>query len=149
MTINTTNGYTVILDDESAHFIKGRKIRVGNHGYAYVNRGGKRLLLHRLINNTPVGLFTDHINRNKLDNRKVNLRACSKSQNSQNRVAKITNTTGAVGVDFRKSKNKWRASVTINGKQKSLGNFICYKKAKEAAQNGRIKVFGEFACTCP
>ena len=45
----------------------------------------KTIYLHRFIANTPKGMETDHINQNKLDNRRENLRICTSSQNRTNK----------------------------------------------------------------
>lgn len=46
--------------------------------------GGKLCYLHRVVNNTPEGMYTDHINGNRGDNRRVNLRTCTPSENALN-----------------------------------------------------------------
>lgn len=65
----------------------------------------------------------DHINHNKLDNRKENLRLVSKSQNAMNSRLSKNNTSGRTGVSFIKSYNKWMSYIMINGKLKNLGYF--------------------------
>lgn len=65
----------------------------------------------------------DHIDRNKLNNRKSNLRYCNQSQNNTNTKIRKDNTSGFKGVYFNKEKQKWRAYIFINKKYKSLGYF--------------------------
>lgn len=78
--------------------------------------------LHRLINNTSDGFDTDHINRDKLDNRRSNLRSVTRSQNMSNCVQK-NNTSGYRGVSWHKQRRKWAARAKIDGIYKSLGLF--------------------------
>lgn len=85
---------------------------------------GKTIFMHRIINNTPEGMFTDHINRNKLDNRKENLRTVTEKQNKYNRPVQKNNSSGYAGVHFDKNKKKWCASISINNKTKYLGRYI-------------------------
>lgn len=70
----------------------------------------------------------DHINRNKLDNRKENLRIVSHLENNLNtdRIQK------GKGYCFRKDRNKWMAYIGINYKLKTIGYFNTEKEAKEA-----------------
>ena len=70
-------------------------------------------------------IYIDHINRNKLDNRRSNLRIATKSQNGLNREE-------SVGVSWRKERNKWRARITINGKEQFLGHFNNWEEAIQA-----------------
>ena len=87
-----------------------RKIRVGKYAC-------KVIKMHRIINGTPKGFLTDHINRNKLDNQRKNLRTANKSINTLNRDAPQNNKSGRKGVHFEKWSKKWRAGIGINGKQ--------------------------------
>ncbi|WDS60638.1 hypothetical protein BC7_00041 [Bacillus phage BC-7] len=117
--------FKVILDDD---FECDSKIYI--HGnYAATYKDGKRILLHRLIMGNPVGYEIDHINRNKLDNRKENLRVCTKSENMHNR--------GFKGITFNKACNQYVARITVNGIRVYLGKFDTeleamnvYKEAK-------------------
>ena len=67
--------------------------------------------------------IVDHINRNKVDCRKNNLRKCTEQQNSFNKGIKITNTSGVIGVSWRKDRQKWRAYITFNYEQVFLGYY--------------------------
>ena len=92
-------------------------------------RKGEKIYMHRIINNTPKNLFTDHINRNKLDNRQSNLRSLSPSESSQNRGLFRNNTSGYRGVTWDKLNKKWLAQIYTNKKQVCLGRYISIKDA--------------------
>lgn len=128
-----------------------------NHvGYAYrrvvtrVPTGEKaayRLFMHRLINKTPAGLFTDHINHDRSDNRKANLRSVNKSQNSANRPKPKRKTPGSSkykGVKYNKVACLWEARINYNGSHKTT-----YHRTEDQAalDYNRLAVekFGEFA----
>ena len=98
-----------------------------------------------LMGNTNEELVVDHINRNTLDNRKENLRLATMQQNAMNRSVQPNNTSGIPGVSWRKDRNKWRAFITINGKQKSLGLYENKEDAIAARKIAEEKYFGEFA----
>ena len=104
------------------------------------------LRMHRLIMNTPRELDVDHINGNGLDNRKVNLRNCTMSQNKMNSRAKLVGKTSIYkGVYFDKEVNKFRAYIGLAGKNTYVGisksQIVAAKMYDEAA----IRYFGEFA----
>lgn len=67
---------------------------------------------HRIVMHAQPNQFVDHINRNRADNRKQNLRCCDRSENMRNRSLQRTNTSGVAGVYFDKERNKWTASIT-------------------------------------
>ena len=71
----------------------------------------------------------DHINGNKLDNRKVNLRVVTHKINMRNRRNHKKWTSKYVGVHFHRINKKWRSQITIDGKITDLG---CYSTQKEA-----------------
>lgn len=83
-------GQYAIIDDEDYLEVSKYRWHLQSRGYAAVTRksGGvtRLILMHRLIANTPPHLHTDHINHNKLDNRKANLRVCDRFVNQQNRL---------------------------------------------------------------
>lgn len=112
----------------------------GRSFYAYRNcklesdgtcRGS--VFMHRVIMKTPKGLDTDHINGNGLDNRKSNLRICSRTVNGQNRVNRnINNSSGFTGVT-RQGK-KWAAQIERNKDGGRRAIYIgTYSTRKEAA----------------
>jgi hypothetical protein len=106
----------------------------------------KLIFFHRLITNCPKNSFVDHINGNKLDNRKMNLRICSNTENARN--AKPNNDKITKGVTFRKNHTKkiWRARIRVNNKVIHLGDYECLIEAQRAYNIAAIEHFGEFAC---
>lgn len=105
-------------------------------GYATRSDGGQgqSIALHREIMGLSRGQTTklvDHINGDKLDNRRINLRVCTRAQNAWNSVLYSTNTSGYKGVyPDTERPGYWRAAIRINGKPKNLGR---YKTKEEAA----------------
>ena len=73
----------------------------------------------------------DHINRDKIDNRLVNLREATRAENKKNVIAQKNNTSGYKGVSYFKRRRKWVAQICTNGKRTYLG---CYTTAAEASR---------------
>lgn len=150
----------VLVDNEDFNYFNQWKWQLSTSGYArrveYIRCSGYRtkdnksvnVTMHRLINNTPDGLLTDHINRNKLDNRKSNLRTVNKSLNGINRNKGVRNSSGYNGVHFENQTKKWRAEMKLNGKKLSLGRFLNIKDAisarKEAEQKALCSISSHF-----
>lgn len=105
----------------------------------------KFITMHRQVINAPVGILVDHINMNKLDNRKKNLRLCNKSENMRNRSIPSNNTSGFKGVTFRKDTKKWGAQIKVNYKNINLGSYEKIKDAIKARVSADKKYHGEFA----
>lgn len=112
----------------------GTEINQYNSHYPKVNVNKKQIYLHRLAwilfyKEVPVGMI-DHINGNRCDNRIKNLRLATPSLNNQNlQKAKANNKSGFLGVSYHKKSKKWRSTIRIGGKCKSLG----YYESKEIA----------------
>lgn len=100
-----------------------------------------RISLHSFIVDAPDGYDIDHINHNMLDNRRANLRICTRSQNLQNRKGAQRNnlSSGIRGVSWDRNRRKWIAHVTVKGKQIFLGRYDDIAEAEMAAINGRCK----------
>lgn len=89
----------------------------------------------------------DHVNGIRTDNRIVNLRMANRSQNASNARKPKTNTSGYKGVGLHKhhGKYRWRAAISINGKQKTLGHRDCPFEAYQLYCAAAVKYKGEFA----
>lgn len=126
---------------------------MNNNGYVVTTNGSKKenCYLHRFVAETTKNEVIDHINRNKLDNRKLNLRRVTTQQNNFNKSLMKRNKTGIIGVNYfiNNTKNHgesiyWRYQIKYSGKTESK-QF----KTKEEAITARLKAeklyFGEFA----
>lgn len=144
-----TQGKYAIVDNEYYEFLNQWKWHVTANGYAarkeYPNRNTIRM--HRMVNNTPIFLETDHINNHKLDNRKINLRSATKAENNINRPAHNQSTSKYKGVYWYKERGKWKAQICVNKKNRSLGYFECereaalaYNKAAKLAHGSRARL---------
>lgn len=146
--IALTKGFFAWVDDNDFEYLNQWTWHY-SHGYAVRRirdgKSKKTIIMHRLILNAPGDFQVDHINGNKLDNRKENLRVCSASQNKSNVDAPSTNTSGYKGVSFHKIAGRWRATIKINQKSKHLGHFNDPKDAARAYDLAAIALFGDYA----
>lgn len=102
------------------------------------------LFLHRIIINAQKGQVVDHINGNKLDNRKCNLRIATIQQNSCNHKRISRNSSGFTGVHFDKKTRKWKAQINYKRKRTHLGYFNSIEDAVKARKDAEIKYFGKY-----
>ena len=166
MEIKKTKG-TILIDDEDAGVLDGCQVSFkGSSGYVRLRWNNKLLRpkernMARVIMGLPVGgdavhaLFVDHINHNTLDNRRCNLRVCTKSENARNnagqRTRKTSNYKGVTYHDCKKYKvnatglKPWRAYTRMAGKRIWFGYYATEEDAALAYNENAKRLFGEFA----
>lgn len=141
-----SSGEFFIFDLDDYEKIKDVTWVKGTKGYIVGKTKGDRksIRVHRIIMNCPKGMVVDHINHNKLDNRKSNLRICTVGQNNLNKCP-YSNRSEKTGVSWYR--NKWRVSITINKQDIYLGRYDKYEDAVQVRLDAEQKYFGEFAYT--
>jgi hypothetical protein len=134
------------VDMEDYNRIKSFRWYIDKDGYVvgYVN--GKMVKLHRFITDCPQDKVVDHINRNKLDNRKSNLRICSVKDNNKNHSKSCNNKSGYKNIYKVKNRELWKVAIRADGNE-----YVKYFKLDELNQaiewrNEVLKrVHGEYA----
>lgn len=118
-------GKCAIVDDKDYEKVARYRWHYGG-GYAISDFGVR---MHRFIMNPPQDLVIDHINHDRLDNRRSNLKICTQFENSQNRIhAKAT----YGNVYSNKNVTKWYACNMIDGKPARSKSYDTYEEAEEA-----------------
>jgi AP2 domain len=148
--INLTQGKQAIVSDEDFETVSQFKWYYDNTtGYAKRDAriDGKRkcIYMHRFVNDTSNGELTDHINGNRLDNRRENLRSCNFTQNHANKKIESKFSSKYKGVYWQKNRNKWIAMIRIDRKGHYLGCYDDEKLAAKAYNEKAKEFFGEFA----
>lgn len=140
------NGY-FIIDKEDLEKSKKYQWHIDSTGYAKTsiknNDKYKIISFHRYLIGAENNEFVDHINGERNDNRKNNIRICSMQQNSHNRGISKNNTSGVKGVSKRKNGN-WQAGIRFNGTSYYLGTFEKIEDAIKSRKNAEEKYFKEF-----
>lgn len=118
------------------------------YGYFVINAGGKVHLAHRLawlyVHGEWPSEQIDHVNRDRGDNRFVNLRLATPHQNSSNKRMDGRNTSGVTGVSWYKAYGKWNAQIHVHSKRLNLGYFERIEDAAAARRAAEVRYFGEF-----
>jgi hypothetical protein len=109
----------------------------------YVKCSRPSIFLHTLILGKIEGMMVDHVNRNRLDNRKANLRHTTATVNGWNKGKQSNNTSGHVGVSWDKSRNKWESHIKLNGVKKFLGYSVLLEDAVAIRKKAEVLYFGE------
>ena len=134
-----------LIDKEIIDEIKHIKWYKGSQGYIMGHCDKKRnRTLHKVITKTGSREFVDHINGNRLDNRKCNLRIVNAQQNAMNHPTPKNNKSGFRGVRIYKS-GRFGAYITYNKKRINLGAYDTFEEAKQARINAEEKYFKEYA----
>lgn len=140
------NGEEFLFDLEYYDLIKDYYWHKNNRGYITSNTRGKAIKLYRLILDCYDSKITiDHINHNKLDNRKCNLRFVSRSQNGMNSKLHKNNTSGVSGVHWDKNIQKWVARITVNYERINLGSFDKFEDAEKRRLEAEEQYYGEYS----
>jgi hypothetical protein len=120
------NGETkfVILDDKDYLYFKSNDITISiSHGYPFIRIDGKAYRLNRFIMNYNGSKLVDHKSREKLDNRKDNLRLASPMQNARNKTKAQEKSSEYMGVSWHIHNKQWESYITIDKEKISLGYF--------------------------
>lgn len=154
----------VWIDDSSEEFsfirVKGKKYLIDTDDVDKVNQyrwstdiggylktqleDGSTLKLHRVVmEETDRNIIIDHINQNRCDNRKKNLRRVDKAQNAFNVEKRSDNTSGHRGVNWVKKLQKWKSYITVDKKKIHLGVFDKLEDAVDARKKAEKEYYGE------
>lgn len=147
--IKLTKGRVAIVDKEDFEWLSQWKWTFGR--YALRRIGGRKnyttIYMHKLILGISGNIQGDHINNNKLDNRRSNLRVCNHAENQRNRPKYKNNVSGFRGVCLDKRRNLWKAEICFNRKRRHLGYFDNKEDAAKRYDEYAKELFGEFAYT--
>lgn len=114
-----------------------------NNGYLRIRVDGVRYLAHRLAWLYMNGEFpdgeVDHINHLRNDNRICNLRDVTRQENSRNMVIPKNNTSGCIGVIWRKNRKRWTAEIKVSGKSIKIGMYKNIADAVFARKAAEVK----------
>lgn len=151
MSLNDTKGNIVayaIIDTDDITKINHLKWGTGWAGYVTAtNANGKKEKMHQFVFGAKKGMDIDHINGDRLDNRKSNLRFATRSQNCANSSERKTNSSGFKGVCL--VREKWAAQVCCSYKNHHLGYFDSKVEAAKAYNSAAKILFGRFAYRNP
>ena len=139
-------GKVSLVDDEDYETVNKFKWYFDSVGYATITTYRNRIRMHRFILNPKKNQIVDHVNGDRLDNRRCNLRLCTRRQNQCNQKTRKDNTSGYKGVALMHNKY-WRAYINKDGKQKHLGIFKTKEEAGKEYDKFALILYGKFAKT--
>lgn len=140
--IQRANGTWTLVDENCYHLVNDRPW-YSNKGYSHwESPDGSVVTMQDVILPTPEGMVADHVNRKRWDNRRINLRPATLSQNQWNRKVAKNNTTGYPGV--RKHRDKYQSRINVFGEEKCLGSFDTYEEAVAVRKKAELEYHGEF-----
>lgn len=149
----TVSGKTFMLDTADLPLLDGWTLNVSHYGYIIVI-GTQRIQptfrahLSRVLTGAPNGTEVDHISGDPMDNRRCNLRVCTRVENSRNTKSHAQGRAQYKGCSYNKTqggKRKWKAELHNQGTRHYLGYFLTATEAATAYNEKALEVFGAFA----
>lgn len=120
------------VDDEDYPIIRWHSFNLSANGYPRTSIRGKTFCLHNLIlNDPPPGMTPDHKDRDKLNNRRDNLKYSNESEQKINRDTLKSNTSGETNIHFNKLAGNYAVRYRKNGKRIHVGYFSTLQGAKD------------------
>ena len=144
----TNSTYRAIIDaEDAAKVLAMGSWRLRTNGYAqHVWEEDRRMrcvcLSHVVIGPPPKGWVIDHINSNRLDNRKANLRPVSPAVNAWNKSPHTSRVGGCRGIAWLPAVRHWEVNFIKYGKTYCLGRYESFLEAKAAATLGMAILYG-------
>ena len=150
--IDVYGGYKALVDDEDYEYLSKFKWHLSGTGYParsvwLPTQKNRDINMHKDIMSSSNGLEVDHINRNKLDNRRCNLRYVTHRQNMLNKPLRKNTSSIYRGVYHYKKYDLWTAQIMSNKVNYHLGYFKTEREAAIAYDKKAIELHGEFAKT--
>lgn len=141
-----------IIDFDDLEKVKYRKWRL-SHSHVVTGqpaKGEQKELSHIILNLTKQDIqeqqiIVDHINGNPFDNRKTNLRVCSQSENVLNKSFMSNNTSGFIGVSYRKDRERWDPEIRLQSVRCHLGYTKTCEEAVYKRYYAEQLIFQDFA----
>lgn len=146
--IPLSRGASTVVDDCDFERFGHLKWHLSHYGYAVRNETNNTgvVYLHRAILEAPDGVDVDHASGDKLDNRRSNIRLCTRVQNLRNKPKRSGKFTSKFkGVSWHSVVGKWRARINVGGRQIVIGYFDDEQNAANAYDAAANQSFGEFA----
>jgi len=127
--------YLIEFDYCDLETISARTWSISNTGYARCSYNGRGTLMHRVILQHDKNECIDHLDRNKLNNRRSNLAGCTRQENNTNSIASHGGSSKYRGVFWSKKANRWLSKINHKGKTTHIGTF----KDEESAYLAYLK----------
>lgn len=145
--VRLTKGRFALIDESDLDLVQESSWHLTSTGYAACRKNNKILFMHRMLLQAPDDIQVDHIDRDRLNNRRSNLRLATNQENAQNKSKAPEASSKYKGVHYRPESKIWRAYIDIDGHRTYLGNFSNEEVAAKAYDQEAIKRFGSFANT--
>jgi len=147
-----TRGFVAIIDASDVPIVSGWNWSVlisKRRRAVYAGRvhDRKTILMHRALIGAERGEEIDHRDGDGLNNRRNNLRRCTRGQNTCNAPTRSDNRAGLKGASFDSRSGKWRVEISIDGRKKHLGLFATAEEAHARYATAAAEIYGEFART--
>lgn len=143
--IPLSKGQVALVDDADYEWLSKRRWHVDSDGYAVGWDGNTKTKMHRIIVGAEKNEQVDHINRNRLDNQRTNLRRCTQEDNHKNIRHSPRGTSRFKGVHWDKEHRKWRVSLSVDTRILFVGRFDDEIAAAKAYDVAARHYHGEFA----
>jgi len=143
--IPLTDGSYAYVDAADYEWLRQWNWHLCSSGYAARREKSRLILMHREIMQPPKGMVTDHIDGNKVNNCRFNLRVCTRRENMHNKRKNGGAVSRFKGVGYNRRSRKWYARIRFRGEDVWLGYFTEEAEAARAYDRKAVELFGEYA----